>query len=183
VRFGLCVVYDPHCWVRCRSRIREFGREKTISTTSVCCELFSGSIAGLVLVHLKGLQTVNNGIGIVAQRSSNLHSHQRPPPGRLSPEEAKHSHRWGSQSQGREIATREELSCQWVGRGMSSRKDVGRERFWGRRADTLLLCLDEVAEVWEICTLKANEREVASACQLEICQGKFRRLTSSRWMP
>jgi hypothetical protein len=147
VRFGLCVVYDPHCWVRCRSGIREFGREKTISTASVCCELFSGSIAGLMLVHLEGLQTVNNYIGSVAQRIPNSHSRQRPPPGRLSPEEAKHSHRWGSQSQGREIATREELSCQWVDRGMSSRKDVDRERFWVRQVDILLLCLDEVAGV------------------------------------
>ena len=161
MRFGLCVVYDPHCWVRCRSSIREFGRETTISTTSVCCELFAWSIAGLVLVHLEGLQPVNNCIGSMGQRNSNLHSHQKPPPGRLSPEEARHIHRWGSQSRGREIAKREELSCQWVGRDMSSRQDVGREQFWGRRVDTLLLCLDEVAEVWDICMLKANEREVA----------------------
>jgi hypothetical protein len=55
VRFGLCIVDDPHSWIGCRRGIRELGREKTISTTGVGCELFSGGIAGLVLVHLEGL--------------------------------------------------------------------------------------------------------------------------------
>jgi hypothetical protein len=66
--FGLCIVHDPKSWIRCRLGIWELGREKTISTTGMRCELFSGSIAGLVLVHLEGLQTVSNGLESIARR-------------------------------------------------------------------------------------------------------------------
>jgi hypothetical protein len=59
VRLGLCVVNDPKSWIRGRLGIRELGREETISTTGMSCELFSGCIAGLVLIHLERLETVS----------------------------------------------------------------------------------------------------------------------------
>ena len=68
VRVGLCVMDDPECWVGRRTGgVREFGWEKTITTTRVGCKLFSRSIAGLVLVHLESLEAVRNEPRSIAQ--------------------------------------------------------------------------------------------------------------------